>query len=138
VRSPLVKRQLEVMSTGSVAVEDTLLFERRTRTRFQLVFPVIFHWSVGTERCAVGYCRNIGLGGIFIVSSTCPPLDIDVEIDVVLPAFNLAPSEILFPHFGRLVRIQPCNELFGFAVAGRFDKEDAIRRHLAVKTSAEQ
>jgi hypothetical protein len=137
VRSPLATRQLEIISKGAVEVEDSPWIERRTRTRFQLVFPVIFHWSDETEHCAVGYCRNIGLGGIFVVSSTCPPLDMEVEIDVVVPAFDLPPSEILFRHTGRLVRIQGCDELLGFAVAGRFDKEHAIQSRVAAKTSTE-
>ena len=138
VRSQVARKHLEIMSTGVVDVEDRPSIERRTRTRFQLVFPVIFHWSDGTEHCAVGYCRNIGLGGILIVSNSCPPLDTKVEIDVVLPAFDRAPSEILFRHTGRLVRTQVCDELLGFALAGRFDNDYAIRARVAAKTSAEQ
>jgi hypothetical protein len=102
--------------------------ERRTRARFRLVFPVIFHWSDEKEHSAVGYCRNIGLGGVFIVTSNCPPVGVEVEVDVVVPASDPAPTEILFRHSGRAIRIQACDELLGFAVAGRFEHDHTIQK----------
>jgi hypothetical protein len=120
-------RDLELMSRTVADAQDSPWIERRTRNRFRLVFPVIFHWSDGTEHSAVGYCRNIGLGGIFIVTGDCPPVDIEIEIDVVVPAFDPAPKEILFRHTGRVIRIQACEDLLGFAVAGQFEDENAIQ-----------
>jgi len=116
-------RNLEIMPHNADSALVSPWIERRTRSRFQLVFPVIFHWLDGTSHSAVGYCRNIGLGGIFIVTSNCPPIDSEMEIDVVVPAFSPAPSEILFRHTGRAVRIQACEDLVGFAVAGEFEHD---------------
>ena len=120
-------RDLELMSRTVADAQDSPWIERRTRRRFRLVFPVIFRWRDGTEHSAVGYCRNIGLGGIFIVTSYCPPVVIEIEIDVVVPAFDPAPKEILFRHTGPVIRIQACEDLLGFAVAGQFENENGIQ-----------
>jgi hypothetical protein len=91
-----------------------------------LVFPVVFHWRDRTVHSAVGYCRNIGLGGVFIVASNCPSINVEMEVDVVVPAFARGASEILFRHAGRVIRIQACEDLLGFAVAGEFEHDYAI------------
>lgn len=123
-------RNLEIVSQRAEDRQEDPWIERRTRARYQLVFPVIFHWSDGTEHSAVGYCRNIGLGGAFIVSSNCPPVGVEVEVDVVVPASDPAPTEILFRHSGQTIRIQRCEDLLGFAVAGHFDHDDAIQKRV--------
>jgi len=117
---------------------DNPWLDRRTCSRFRLVLPVVFHWSDGTERSGVGYCRNIGLGGFFIVASDCPPVDTEIRIDVVVPAFDPEPKEILFRHTGRVVRIQASEDLLGFAVAGQFEDDNALQARLNAKTFGEQ
>ena len=112
--------------------------ERRTRARFRLVFPVIFHWKDEMEHFAVGYCRNIGLGGGFIVTSNCPPVGAEVEVDVVVPASDPGPTEILFRHTGRVIRIQPCEDLLGFAFAGNFEHDDAIQKRVTERAIGQQ
>jgi hypothetical protein len=98
--------------------------ERRSPARFRLLFPVVFHWNEESkEYSGVGYTRNIGLGGIYIVTSYCPPVGSRIRIDVVVPAFDRSPKEILFRHTGQVVRIQPTEALLGFAVAGEFENE---------------
>jgi PilZ domain len=131
-------RDLELMSRTVTDPQDGAWIERRTRNRFRLVLPVVFRWSDGTEHSAVGYCRNIGLGGVFIVTGDCPPVDIEIEIDVVVPAFDPEPKEILFRHTGRVIRIQACEDLLGFAVAGQFDDENVIQARAAVSEFGQQ
>jgi len=131
-------RNLESVPQIAAEVRNSLSIDRRTRARFPLIFPVIFHWRDGTERSAVGYCRNIGLGGIFIVSSNCPPVDVEIEVDVVVPAFDPAPKEILFRHSGRVIRIQACEDLRGFAVAGQFENENAIHARVTARAIGPQ
>ena len=109
---------------------DRTWVERRSRKRFALVLPVVFHWWDGIDHSAVGYCRNVGLGGVFIVSGDCPPVDVEIQVEVVVPAFDPAPKEIFFRHTGRVNRIQACEDLQGFAVAGKFEDEDAVQAHV--------
>jgi PilZ domain len=131
-------RDLELMSRTVADAQDSPWIERRTRNRFRLVLPVVFRWSDGTEHCAVGYCRNIGLRGMFIVTGHCPPVDIEIEIDVVVPAFDPAPKEILFRHTGRVIRIQACEDLLGFAVAGQFENENGIQARVTARAFGQQ
>ena len=128
------RRNLEIMPCNAAPPPASPWIERRTRSRFQLVFPVIFHWCDGTAHSGIGYCRNIGLGGIFIVTSNCPPIDSEMEIDVVVPAFAPAPSEILFRHTGRAVRMQACEDLVGFAVAGEFQHDNEVPERVVAGT----
>ena len=128
----------EIMSEKAEDQQECPWIERRSRARFQLVFPVIFHWSDGSEHSAVGYCRNIGLGGVFIVTSDCPPVGVEIQVDVVVPATDPAPTEILFRHSGRAIRIQRCEDLLGFAVAGHFDHDDAIQRQVTGRVFRQQ
>ncbi len=121
------------VSTTDSDEQDAPWVERRTRKRFALVLPVVFHWRDGMDHSAVGYCRNVGLGGIFIVTGDCPPVGVEIKIEVVVPAFDPAPKEILFRHTGRVTRIQACKDLLGFAVVGKFEDEDAIQAHVANK-----
>jgi PilZ domain-containing protein len=126
------------MSSTAEDSRDTPWIERRTRNRFRLVLPVVFHWNDGTERSGVGYCRNIGLGGLFIIASSCPPVDTELRIDVVVPAFDPEPKEILFHHTGQVVRIQAAEELFGFAVAGQFKDDNTLQARLKARTFGKQ
>lgn len=138
MRSLPTTRNLEIMPQEAVDAQDSPWIDQRTRARFRLVFPVIFHWSDGTEHSAVGYCRNIGLGGTFIVTSNCPPVGTEIEIDVVVPAFGPTPKEILFRHTGRVTRIQACKDLLGFAVAGQFENENAIQTNVTARAVGQQ
>jgi PilZ domain len=138
MRLPSMTRGLELMSRSAADAQHNPWIERRTRNRFRLVLPVVFRWSDGTEHSAVGYCRNIGLEGIFIVTSNCPPADIEIEIDVVVPAFDPDPKEILLRHTGRVIRIQACEDLLGFAVAGQFEDENAIQARVTAREFGQQ
>ena len=126
------------MSRAADDARDSPWLERRTCSRFRLVLPVVFHWGDGAERSGVGYCRNIGLGGFFIVASDCPPVDTEIRIDVVVPAFDPKPKEILFRHTGRVVRVQASDDLLGFAVAGQFEDDNAIQARLNARTFGKQ
>src|SRR5919108_173836 len=40
--------------------------EQRSCRRFELVSPVLFRWHNASEHYEIGYCTNLGLGGVFI------------------------------------------------------------------------
>jgi Tfp pilus assembly protein PilZ len=100
----------------------TQSIERRTSRRFQLMLPVLFRLADRVERYA-GYCGNIGLGGMFVLTEQRPSIGTQVEVEVVVPAFDLVPREHRFRCTGRVIRVEACLQLRGFAVSGRIEGE---------------
>ena len=95
---------------------------RRAFRRFQLAVPALFQWREGEEHHEIGCCTNIGMGGLFVLTSKYPPLAAEVQVEVVLPAFDPALHEVRINCVGRVIRTQPDSHLkaVGFAVAGSF------------------
>jgi hypothetical protein len=96
--------------------------ERRTSRRFSLVLPVLFRWTDSTEHYDVGQCANAGLGGMFVLSASCPPVGVQVEIEMNIPAFDLVPRQCQLRCIGRVMRVEGCYQLRGFAVVGRIEE----------------
>lgn len=94
--------------------------ERRTSRRFQIALPVLFRWADSVEHYDVGHCGNIGQGGMFILSSRCPPAGAAVAVEFALPAFDMVPHPVRLCCVGRVSRVETCYQLNGFAVAGEF------------------
>ena len=95
--------------------------ERRTSRRFSLVLPVLFRWTDTTEHYDVGHCTNAGLGGMFVLSANCPPLGTPLEIEMNIPAFDLVPRQCQLRYTGKVMRVEGCCQLRGFAVVGRIE-----------------
>ena len=60
---------------------------------------------------------------MFILSASCPPVGMQVEIELNIPAFDLVPRQCQFRCSGRVVRVEACYQLRGFAVAGRMESD---------------
>jgi len=97
--------------------------ERRAYLRFSVVLPVLFRWTDSTEHYDAGHCGNAGRGGMFIFSASCPPVGMQVEIELNIPAFDLVPRRCQLRCTGRVVRVEGCYQLKGFAIAGRMESE---------------
>jgi len=97
--------------------------ERRAFRRFQLLLPVLFRWTDSTEHYDVGHCGNVGLGGMFVLTSQCPGPGVQVEIEFVIPAFDLVPRQLRFRCVGQVSRVEACYPVNGFAVAGRIESD---------------
>jgi hypothetical protein len=67
-----------------------------------------------------GHCVNIGQGGMFVLAAKTPPVETEVEIEFVVPAFGWVPRPTRLHCVGRVSRVETCYQLTGFAVAGRF------------------
>lgn len=95
---------------------------RRAFRRFQLAVPALFRWREGEEHREVGCCANIGCGGLFVLSTKYPPLEAEVQVEVMLPAFDPGANEVRINCVGRVIRTQQSSHLSlaGFAVAGSF------------------
>jgi hypothetical protein len=97
--------------------------DRRAFHRFRLSVPVLFRWNDRAEHYDVGSSGNVGLGGMFIFASKCPPVGTPVEIDFTIPAFDRIPRQLRFCCKGQVVRVETCFEVAGFAMSGRIEGE---------------
>ena len=97
--------------------------ERRNSRRFPITLPVLFRWADSEEHYDVGHCGNIGRGGIFIFAAKCPPVGVEIDVELMLPAFDLVPHPMRIRCTGRVIRVEACYHLNGFVVAGQFEDE---------------
>ena len=97
---------------------------RRAFRRFQLAVPALFRWIGDEEHREIGCCTNIGMGGLFVLTTKCPPLATEVHVEVMLPALDPAVREVRLNCVGRVIRKQECGRLCaeGFAVAGSLEQ----------------
>jgi hypothetical protein len=107
--------------------------ERRTSQRFSVALPVLFRWTDSAEHYDVGRCGNTGLGGMFILSARCPPVGMNIEIEMNIPPFDLVPRQCL-RCAGQVLRVEACYHLRGFAVAGQFD--ETLARSISLVTAS--
>jgi hypothetical protein len=56
---------------------------------------------------------------MFVLTSKCPPVGTEVEIDFTIPAFERIPRQLRFCCKGQVCRVETCYEIAGFAVVGR-------------------
>ena len=105
--------------------------ERRAAMRYNLRLPVIFHWNDGTDRTGGGFTCDVSVDGALIFSSTCPPVGVDVRIEVLLPSPDRSLEEIRIECTGKVKRVweQPGKAYFG--VHGQFN-DDQLTRHVMI------
>jgi hypothetical protein len=113
--------------------EPEQVSERRTYQRFELVSPVLFHTANPAGSYEIGFCTNLGLGGIFIVTAECPVTGTHVGLEVLVRASKPAGSQLWLKGVGDVVRIQTGDQLRGFAVAGRFENQ-VVRKRMQIGT----
>jgi hypothetical protein len=95
--------------------------EMRRELRYRLDFPALFSWNNADHRRlhAEGITRDISVLGAFIVTATSPPVETQVEVEVVLPSFLGKKSVIRIKGEARVIRLEhrsgDCGEN-GFAV----------------------
>jgi hypothetical protein len=101
--------------------------ERRAAVRYKLRLPVIFHWDDGHNHTEGGFTSDIALDGALIFSSACPPVGIDVRIEVLIPSPDQATEEIRIECVGKVTRVweQPGSACFG--VHGLFSDDQLTR-----------
>ena len=97
--------------------------ERRNSQRFQIALPLLLRWTNTVEHYDAGHCVNISQGGVFVLAAKSPPVGVEVEVEFVLPAFDLVPRPVRLHCVGRVSRAERCYQLEGFAVTGRFVNE---------------
>jgi hypothetical protein len=60
---------------------------------------------------------------MFILSATCPPLGMDVELELQIPAFELVPRPTKLCFVGQVNRIEVDCRISGFALAGQIKSD---------------
>ncbi len=82
--------------------------EMRRELRYRLDIPALFSWQNSQQRrlYAEGITRDISVLGAFIVSPTCPPVDTQVEVEVVLPALAGMKSVVRIKGEARVIRVE--------------------------------
>jgi len=98
----------------------------RQYARFTLRVPVVFAWrDEDGEHAGRGFTSNISAGGIFIVSSICPPMASIVHCEMPLPSPNgETVEEFEGTASGSVIRNQKNGES-GFAI---FSSDFVVRR----------
>ena len=64
--------------------------EMRKEIRYRLDASALFSWesSQHTRLHGEGITRDISVFGAFILSSTCPPVDVPIQVEVILPSLT--------------------------------------------------
>jgi hypothetical protein len=104
------------------SVDGDTTAEVRRQIRFPLRAPVTFTWfsQDGKQRDAKGNSRNLGEGGAYILSRSCPP--VGAQIMLVFQFLNM-PAFARFQKLemsGQVVRAEALPQskgMWGFAVA---------------------
>lgn len=125
---PTIVAMLGNSSDGEPAIDV------RHHIRYPLRAPVSFSWfsSEGAQREARGNSRNIGEGGAYIVTRSCPPLGAQI---ILAFRFRELPEFAGFQRLemnGQVIRIEILPDdkgMWGFAVASTWtnllDNEDS-------------
>jgi hypothetical protein len=106
------------------------VLERRAAMRYRLRLPVIFHWNDGTEQTGGGFTTDVALDGALILSSRCPPVGVDVRIEVLIPSPDQSGEEIRVECVGKVTRVAEQPGCGYFGVRGVFN-DDHLTRHAA-------
>jgi hypothetical protein len=97
----------------------------RRSVRFNISAPVVFRWRGpgGSYETGDGLTRDIGIGGLFIVTSgPFPPENVSIRCEASLPSLDPNSAKWQLQVLGKVQRASVqsgCNELGGFAVRTR-------------------
>jgi len=101
--------------------------QRRAATRYKLHLPVIFRWSNGTDHTEGGFTWDVALDGAQILSTKCPPVGVDIRIEVVIPSPDQNCIELRIECAGRVTRVVNQAGYSAFVVRGMFEDDHLTR-----------
>jgi hypothetical protein len=86
--------------------------ELRREVRYRLDAPATFSWeSANRKRLhGEGITRDISVFGTFILTPTCPPVDVPVQVEVVLPSLTGLKPAIRISGVARVLRVERCSK----------------------------
>jgi hypothetical protein len=95
----------------------------RKHYRYQLGVPVMFFWkdARGTQHEGIGLTHDISATGVYVFTTSPPPLQSIVKLKAFLPPGRSAAPPLRIHGQGRVVRVDAAHggePRAGFAVAG--------------------
>ena len=82
--------------------------EMRRDLRYRLDIRALFSWQNAQDKrlYAEGITRDISVLGAFIVSPTCPPVETQVEVEVLLPSLAGMKTTVRIKGEARVIRVE--------------------------------
>lgn len=82
--------------------------ERRENIRFRLGASVVFSWesSQGKRLKGEGSTRDLSVEGAYLYTSTCPPVNAIILVDVLLPRLHRTAPALMIHTEARVLRIE--------------------------------
>src|ERR1700704_2002304 len=96
--------------------------EMRREMRYRLDAQALFSWESAqhTRLQGEGITRDISVFGAFILTPTCPPIDVPIQVEVVLPSLTGLKPVVRVSGAARVLRVDHSSNgegENGFAVA---------------------
>jgi hypothetical protein len=81
----------------------------RKHNRYRLDAPVSFIWrdERGNQHQGSGQARDIGLGGVFVITQACPPLEAPIHVELDLPRLHSEARALVMQGDGQVIRVEP-------------------------------
>src|SRR6266436_3857542 len=81
--------------------------ETRREIRYRLDAPALFSWESAQHKRlqGEGVTRDISVFGAFILTLTCPPVDVPIQVEVVLPSLTGRKPVIRVSGAARVLRV---------------------------------
>ena len=94
-------------NTISFAQAPGASMEMRREMRYRLDAQALFSWESAqhTRLQGEGVTRDISVFGAFIVTPTCPPIDVPIQVEVVLPSLTGRKPVIRVSGTARVLRV---------------------------------
>ena len=91
----------------NLALTQGVQMEMRRELRYRLDAPALFSWeSAQHQRLqGEGITRDMSVFGAFILTPTCPPLDVAIHVEVVLPSLTGVKPVIRVSGAARVLRV---------------------------------
>ena len=104
--------------------------ERRRSSRFRVQLPVLTQWTdhKGQVQYGGGFTRDVGLRGVFVISSKLPPQAAVISVTVVLPNARSGSQELHLHSLGSVVRVEQSRTTAGYAISCDFEGIEEIIR----------
>jgi hypothetical protein len=98
--------------------------EARASVRYRFGTPAVFSWEgfAGSRLKGEGVTRDISVGGAYILTSTCPPCEIVIQLEIFLSSPATSGRQVKIATEGRVLRVEHPAESTargGFAVVGK-------------------